>query len=130
MVQAIEELRQAGVEPDVWKIEGLDQRIDCERIVEVAHRNGGQNVGLIVLGRGASQERMTHWLQAAASVPGFIGFAVGRTSWWNAVVAFEAKRLSLDEATTQIAQNFETWSRIFQEGRQISVAADSSQGDH
>ena len=86
MVQAIEELRQAGVEPDVWKIEGLDQRTDCERIVEVAHRNGGQNVGLIVLGCGASQERVTHWLQAAASVPGFIGFAVGRTSWWNAVV--------------------------------------------
>jgi myo-inositol catabolism protein IolC len=120
MVQAIEELRQAGVEPDVWKIEGLDQRTDCERIVEVAHRNGGQNVGLIVLGRGASQERVTHWLQAAASVPGFIGFAVGRTSWWNAVVDFEAKRLSQDEAITQIAQNFETWSRVFQEGRQIS----------
>jgi myo-inositol catabolism protein IolC len=117
MVQAIEELRQAGVEPDVWKIEGLDQRTDCENIVEVARRNGGQNVGLIVLGRGASQERVTHWLQTAASVPGFIGFAVGRTSFWKPVVDFEAKRLSLDAAATQIAQNFEEWNQIFKAGR-------------
>ena len=116
MVQAIEELRQAGVQPDVWKIEGLDQRADCEKIVEVAHRNGGQNVGLIVLGRGASQERVIHWLQTAASVPGFIGFAVGRTSFWKAVVDFEAKRLSLEAAATQIAQNFEEWHRYFGSG--------------
>jgi myo-inositol catabolism protein IolC len=120
MAQAIEELRQAGVEPDVWKIEGLDERADCELIVEVAHRNGGQNVGLIVLGRGASRERVTHWLQTAADVPGFIGFAVGRTSFWNAIVEFEAKRLSLEAAATEIAQNFEEWHRIFNAGRRTS----------
>ena len=65
MVQAVEELRQAGVEPDVWKIEGLDERADCEKMVEVAHKNGGQNVGLIVLGRGASQERVLHCCERA-----------------------------------------------------------------
>jgi 5-dehydro-2-deoxygluconokinase len=123
MAQAIEELRQAGVEPDVWKIEGLDQRADCEKIVEVAHRNDGQNVGLIVLGRGASQERVTHWLQTAASVPGFIGFAVGRTSFWNAVVDFEAKRLSREAAAAQIAQNFEAWNQSFDAGRQAGMVA-------
>jgi myo-inositol catabolism protein IolC len=128
MVQAIEELRQAGVEPDVWKIEGLDQRADCEKMVEAAHRNGGQNVGLIVLGRGANQERVLHWLQTAASVPGFIGFAVGRTSFWKAVVDFEAKRLSREDAATQIARNFEEWNRSFEAGRQTGAAATSGQG--
>lgn len=127
MVQAIEELRQAGVEPDVWKIEGLDQRTDCEKVVEVAHRNGGQNVGLIVLGRGASQDRVLHWLQTAASVPGFIGFAVGRTSFWNAVVDVEAKRLSPEAAARQIAQHFEEWNRSFEAGRQEGMAAHESQ---
>lgn len=117
MVQAIEALRQAGVEPDAWKIEGLDQRADCEKIVEVAHRNGRQNVGLIVLGRGASEARVVHWLQTAASVPGFIGFAVGRTSFWNAVVDFEAKRLSREAAAAQIAQHFEEWNRSFEVAR-------------
>lgn len=127
MVQAIEELRRAGVEPDVWKIEGLDHRADCEHIVEVAHRNGGQNVGLIVLGRGASHERVLHWLQTAASVPGFIGFAVGRTSFWQAIVDFEAKRLSLDAAATQIARNFEEWNRIFDAARQVGMATKGAQ---
>ena len=127
MVQAVEELRQAGVEPDVWKIEGLDQRADCENMVEVAHRNGGQNVGLIVLGRGASQERVLHWLQTAASVPGFIGFAVGRTSFWKAVVDFEAKHLSLDAAAIQIAQHFEEWNQSFQAGRQTGMVANGGQ---
>jgi myo-inositol catabolism protein IolC len=116
MVQAIEELRHAGVQPDVWKIEGLDERADCEQMVEVAHRDGGQNVGLIVLGRGASRERVMHWLQTAASVPGYIGFAVGRTSFWSAIVDFEAKRLSPDTAATQIAENFEEWNQIFDAG--------------
>ncbi len=81
------------------------------------HQLEQQNVGLIVLGRGASQERVLHWLQTAASVPGFIGFAVGRTSFWNAVVDFEAKRLSREDAATQIARNFEEWNRSFEAGR-------------
>lgn len=129
MVQALEEMRQARVEPDVWKLEGLDQRADCEKLVEAAHRNGGQNVGLIVLGRGASQERVVHWLQTAASVPGFIGFAVGRTSFWNAVVHFEAKRLSREAAAAQIAQHFEEWHRSFEVGRQAGMAAQGNQKD-
>lgn len=127
MVQAIEELRQAGVEPDVWKIEGLDQRADCEKIVEVAHRDGGQNVGLIVLGRGASHDRVLHWLQTAASVSGFIGFAVGRTSFWKAVVDFEAKRLSREGAAAQIAQHFEEWNKNFEAGRQAGMAVHGGQ---
>src|SRR5262249_37525631 len=52
MVQAIEQLQNAGIEPDVWKIEGLDRREDCERIVAAAHRGGRDRVGCIILGRG------------------------------------------------------------------------------
>ncbi|GCE24462.1 hypothetical protein KDK_82620 [Dictyobacter kobayashii] len=117
MVQAVRELQEAGVEPDVWKIEGLDNRADCEKMVEVARRDNRNNVGLIVLGRGASRDRVVHWLQTAASVPGFIGFAVGRTSFWDAVVAFEKKQLTMDKAAEQIAKNFEEWSQVFEEGK-------------
>ena len=117
MVQAVQELQDAGVEPDVWKIEGLDNRADCEKMVAVARRNNRDNVGLIVLGRGASRDRVVHWLQTAASVPGFIGFAVGRTSFWDAVVAFEKKQLSMEQAAEQIAKNFEEWSQVFEVGK-------------
>jgi myo-inositol catabolism protein IolC len=57
------------------------------------------------------------WLKTAASVPGFIGFAVGRTSFWQPLVDFQAKRLSKEEAATQIAHNFEDWIRLFEEAR-------------
>src|SRR3954447_24060286 len=32
MERAIAEMQKAGVEPDVWKVEGLDRREDCERV--------------------------------------------------------------------------------------------------
>jgi myo-inositol catabolism protein IolC len=123
MVQAIQELQDAGVEADVWKVEGLDRREDCEKIVEVARRNGRDNVGLIVLGRGADHDHVIKWLQTAASVPGFIGFAVGRTSFWQPVVDFEARRLSAQDASAQIAQHFEEWVNIFMQGMKQTTTA-------
>src|SRR5262249_54588014 len=47
MIQTIEQLQDAQVEPDVWKIEGLDRREDCEKIVAAAHRGGRDKVGCI-----------------------------------------------------------------------------------
>ena len=119
MAEAIHELQDAGVEPDVWKIEGLDRQEDCVKLVEVARRDGRDTVGLIVLGRGAQRDRVVHWLQAAARVPGFIGFAVGRTSFWQPLVDFEAKRCSQEEAAAQIARNFEEWIRLFEEAQSV-----------
>jgi myo-inositol catabolism protein IolC len=117
MMQAIQALQDAGVEPDVWKIEGLDRREECVKVVEMARRGGRNSVGLIVLGRGAERDRVVRWLQTAASVPGFIGFAVGRTSFWQPLVDVEAKRISKEEAATHIAHNFEAWIRLFEEAR-------------
>jgi len=117
MMQAIQALQDAGVEPDVWKVEGLDRQEDAVKVVEVARRGGRNSVGLIVLGRGAERGRVERWLKTAASVPGFIGFAVGRTSFWQPLVDVEAKRISQEEAAIRIARNFEAWIRIFEETR-------------
>src|SRR5713101_3519294 len=117
MMQAIQALQDAGVEPDVWKVEGLDRREDAVKVVEIARRGGRDSVGLIVLGRGAERDRVVHWLKTAASVAGFIGFAVGRTSFWQPLVDFLAKRISQEEAATHIAHNFEEWIRLFEEAR-------------
>jgi myo-inositol catabolism protein IolC len=117
MMQAIQALQDAGVEPDVWKIEGLDRQEDCVKVVEIARRGGRNTVGLIVLGRGAERDRVVRWLKTAASVPGFIGFAVGRTSFWQPLVNFEANRISAEKAATHIAHNFKAWIHIFEEAR-------------
>ena len=113
MVRAIEALQDAGVEPDVWKIEGLDRREDCERTVAVAQRGGRVRVGCIVLGRGADETRVTAWLATAGSVPGFIGFAVGRTTFWEAIADFEAGRLTRTAAAQRIAMRLREWVDAF-----------------
>jgi 5-dehydro-2-deoxygluconokinase len=114
MIRAIEALQNAGVEPDVWKIEGLDKREDCVRIVETARRGGRSEVGCIVLGRGEDDKKVLEWLRTAASVPGFIGFAVGRTTFWDPLVAWREKKLSREEAVAKIASNYKGWVELFE----------------
>jgi myo-inositol catabolism protein IolC len=123
MLQTIRTLQDAGVEPDVWKIEGLDKREDCERVVEIARRDGRREVGCIVLGRGADEKRVVGWLATAASVPGFIGFAVGRTTFWDAVADYEAKKTTRQEAAFRIAQRYREWAAIFERARACHASA-------
>ncbi|HWU68409.1 MAG TPA: DUF2090 domain-containing protein [Stenotrophobium sp.] len=127
MRQTIRTLQDAGVEPDVWKIEGLELREDCEKIVETAQRGGRGDIGCIVLGRGADEARVIHWLQTAASVSGFIGFAVGRTTFWDAVAGFEAKALTRQDAVSHIAKRYGEWVEIYEKARQS--LARYTQGD-
>jgi len=122
MVQTIEQLQNAGVEPDVWKIEGLDRREDCEKIVVAAHRGGRDQVGCIILGRGEDDRKVREWLTTAAAVPGFIGFAVGRTSFWNPLVDWRAKKITRNAAVAEIARRYEGFVEIF-ETRQKAVPA-------
>jgi len=106
VAEAIRELQDAGVEPHIWKIEGLDRREDCERVAEQARSGGRDDVACIVLGRGADDEKVVHWLEQAASVHGFVGFAVGRTLWWNELVAYVADEIDRATAARRIADNY------------------------
>jgi len=117
MVQAIEKLQDAGVEPDVWKIEGLDRREDCEKVVAAARRGGRDQVGCIILGRGEDDKKVHEWLTTAAAVPGFIGFAVGRTSFWDPLVAWRAKKITREEAVSDIESRYREFVETF-EGKQ------------
>jgi myo-inositol catabolism protein IolC len=115
MQQTIKALQAAGVEPDIWKIEGLDSRADCERIVAIARSGGRDRVGCIVLGRGADEAKVRSWLATAASVEGFIGFAVGRTTFSDAVAGYRAHKLTRSAAATQIARRFRDWVDLFEQ---------------
>ncbi len=117
MVRAIEELQDAGVEADVWKIEGLDSREDCARVVQAAHRGGRDRVGCIVLGRGEDDRKVREWLTVAAGVPGFIGFAVGRTTFWDPLMDWKAGRCSREAAVAEVARRYREWVDIFEKAR-------------
>jgi 5-dehydro-2-deoxygluconokinase len=117
MVRAIEDLQNAGVEPDLWKIEGLDRAADCVKIVAAARRAGRGHVSCIVLGRGEDDAKVHEWLSVAASVPGFIGFAVGRTDFWQPLVDFRAKKITRDAAVAEIARRYREFADIFEQAR-------------
>jgi myo-inositol catabolism protein IolC len=114
MVRTIEELQDAGVEPDVWKIEGLDRREDCEKVVAAARRGGRDHVGCIILGRGEDDQKVLQWLTTASTVPGFIGFAVGRTSFWDPLVNWRANKINRQEAVNQITEHYREFVKIFE----------------
>jgi myo-inositol catabolism protein IolC len=114
MAQTIEQLQDAQVEPDVWKIEGLDRHEDCERIVAAARRGGRNHVGCIILGRGEDDRKVREWLTTASAVPGFIGFAVGRTSFWDPLVDWRGKKITRDAAVAEIARRYQQFVEIFE----------------
>jgi myo-inositol catabolism protein IolC len=123
VLQAIRSLQDAGVEPDVWTVEGFDRRQDCEHVVATARRGGRSEVGCLVLGQNAGRERVLRWLENAASVPGFIGFAVGRTAFRNAVTAYAAKQVTRQEAAWLVARRYREWTAIFERGSRSHVDA-------
>ncbi len=118
MVRAIQDMQRAGVEPDLWKIEGLDRREDCERIVAAARSGEGRaDVSCIVLGRGENDAKVHEWLATAAGVEGFIGFAVGRTDFWQPLVGWRAGQLTREAAVAEIARRYLEFVAIFEQAR-------------
>jgi myo-inositol catabolism protein IolC len=117
MLGAITQLQDAGVEPDIWKIEGLDRRQDCEAIVSAAQRAGREKVGCIILGRGEDDLKVREWLATAGSVEGFIGFAVGRTDFWDPLINFRAGKEPREAAVAEIARRYEEFVTIFETAR-------------
>lgn len=117
MVRAIEEIQDAGVEPDIWKIEGVDERADCERLAQTTRRGGRDNVVCVLLGRGANDEKVDHWLTQAAPVDGFVGFAIGRSIWWDALKDYLDGSLEREKAAQQIADNYLRFIDVYKAAR-------------
>jgi myo-inositol catabolism protein IolC len=115
MIGTIAAFQDAGVEADVWKIEGVDDRSDCERIVAQARRGGRDGVVCVVLGRGASIDKVDQWLRAGAPVDGYIGFAIGRSIWWDALKAFLEGSLEREQAAEQIAGHYLRFIQVYEE---------------
>ncbi|GAA3342279.1 hypothetical protein GCM10017714_29960 [Curtobacterium pusillum] len=113
VVQVVEYLQDHGVEADVWKLEGLDERADAERIVRTVRRGGRDAVQCIVLGRDAPEEQLDHWLRTAAPVDGFVGFAIGRSNWEEPLEDVVREHLDTQAAEALIAANYrhfvDTW---------------------
>jgi myo-inositol catabolism protein IolC len=116
MLEAIESLQAAGVEPDVWKIEGLDAREDCERVAALVRSNGRDKVACVVLGRGADESAVDHWLKQGAGVPGYVGFAIGRTIWWDPLKGFLDGSVSREDVAGRISERYRRFIQVYKSG--------------
>ncbi|HUA12662.1 MAG TPA: DUF2090 domain-containing protein [Solirubrobacteraceae bacterium] len=115
MRRAIAALQEAGIEADVWKIEGVERREECEMLVAQARSGGRDGVACVLLGRGASDAKVDHWLRQAAPVEGFIGFAIGRSIWWDPLRAFVDGDLERAAAAERIAANYRRFIGVYEE---------------
>ena len=120
MVETIRALQDAGVEPDIWKVEGLDRHEDCVKLVAAARRGGRDRVGCIVLGRGEDEQKVREWLSTAASVKGFVGFAVGRTDFWDPLVAWRDGKTSREIAVSAVANRYLEFATLFEGARKAA----------
>lgn len=118
-VGMIHELHHGGIEPDIWKLEGMENEVDYKKVVEAAQSRGREEVGVIILGRGENKEHVEKWIYTGAKVVGVNGFAVGRTVFWEALVAYKNGSFTKDEARDEIAKNFVHFYTLF-----ITNAAD------
>jgi 5-dehydro-2-deoxygluconokinase len=98
-------LQDHGADPAIWKVEGMDTAKDAAAVADLAKR-GGRTADCIILGRHASTEDLDRWLAVAAPLPGYVGFAIGRSIWWDPLSGHLAGAISTDAARHQIAENY------------------------
>jgi myo-inositol catabolism protein IolC len=114
MRRTIAAIQDAQIEVDIWKIEGVDERSDCEMLVAQARSGGRDGVVCVVLGRGANDDKVDQWLQAAAPVEGFVGFAIGRSIWWDPLKAYVDGKIERAAGAQKIAENYLRFVKVYE----------------
>ncbi len=116
MRRAIQEIQNFGIEVDIWKIEGVDAQADARMLAEQTRAGEGrENVVCVLLGRGASDAKVDHWLREASPVDGFVGFAIGRSIWWDALRGFLDGSLPREDAASRIADNYLRFIKVYEQ---------------
>ena len=112
-VKVVEEMRERGADPDIWKIEGLDKKEDCEKVSSAIRDGDREDVIAVVLGRGANNEKVNEWLSAGANVEGYKGFAIGRSIFWESLKNWVSEDLSREEAVDEISESYRNFISVY-----------------
>jgi myo-inositol catabolism protein IolC len=120
MRRTIAAIQDAKIEVDIWKIEGVEARSDCEMLVAQARTGGRDGVVCVVLGRGANDAKVDHWLTQAAPVDGFVGFAIGRSIWWEPLKAYVDGKIDRAAGARKIAENYLRFVAVYERAKTSS----------
>lgn len=117
ILKTIVELQDFGIEPDVWKIEGMEDDLDYQSIIEEIKKDGRDNVSMVILGRGESKELVEKWIKTGSKMLGIIGFAIGRTIFWEPLNMFRDAKITREEAVNKISENYKYFYNLFVNGQ-------------
>ena len=112
-VKVVEEMRERGADPDIWKIEGLEKKEDCEKVSFAIRDKDREGVIAVVLGRGADNEKVNEWLSAGSSVEGYKGFAIGRSIFWESLKNWVSEDISREEAVDKISESYRNFISVY-----------------
>ncbi|MEK7551247.1 MAG: DUF2090 domain-containing protein [Patescibacteria group bacterium] len=112
-IEVIKDLYDFGIEPDVWKLEGFEKEISYEQILNTIKEGKREKVGLVILGRGEDEQKVGEWLKTGSKINGVIGFAVGRTVFWNSIEKFYKQEIGKAQVINEVADNFFHFYKLF-----------------
>ena len=118
MCEAIKQIQDSGVDVSIWKLEGVEDPNNARAIVKQAQA-GGRKAGVITLGRGESKDKVKEWLAVGAKIPGIIGFAVGRTIFWDPLVEYRAGKADKKATIEKIANCYVEFVELWQNERKM-----------
>ena len=116
-VKVVEEMREKGADPDIWKIEGLEKTEDCKKVASAIRDGGREEVIAVVLGRGADDQKVNEWLKAGASVEGYKGFAIGRSIFWDSLKGWFTEEITREQAVDQISEKYRSFISVYKEAQ-------------
>ncbi|WP_374008339.1 2-deoxy-5-keto-D-gluconate 6-phosphate aldolase domain-containing protein [Leifsonia sp. LS-T14] len=120
-VELLREFHAHGVEPDIWKLEGYNAALDAAMVAAAAREGGRSHVGCIVLGRDSDEPHLDHWLQVAASIDGFVGYAVGRSIWEQPLADELAGRIDGSELQRRVGESYLHYSHVYAAARRATL---------
>ncbi len=118
-LRMIDLLRKASIEPDVWKLEGLSSKKNYEKTCLKIKEGNRKNVSVVILGRGEKKELVDKWIVQGAREKGVIGFAIGRTVFWQPLVSYRNKNLTKEEAIDIISSNYQYYYQLFIDNKNL-----------
>ncbi len=104
--EVITSLTGAGVHPSIWKLEGYQTTGGAQLVLDAIKSSPGPPSECIVLGRNAPQPQLDHWLDIAAPLEGYAGFAIGRSIWSEPLADYLAGKQNETETQERIAGRY------------------------
>jgi 5-dehydro-2-deoxygluconokinase len=110
----IREFYAEGIEPQIWKIEGIDDPIELSEVALAVQGGNRLDRGLVILGRDENKERVENWLRVGATVRGVVGFAVGRTIFKDPLLGHDNQETTRVETVAEIGGRYLEYVKIFE----------------